>query len=285
VIDAPLAFAFASGLVASVNPCGFPLLPAYLSYFVGADADAADEGDTGRSLARALAVSAMVALGFLAVFGAAGAFFAHVSSSVLDWTPWVTVVIGVILAVLGLAMLAGFEPAVVLPKLNRGGRTRSPGSMFVFGVSYAIASLSCTLPVFLAAVGTVFTRSNFISGVAVFAAYSAGMALVLMALTIALALARHSLVTRLREAMRYVQRAAGALLVAAGAYVAWYGITEIRLDTGQTGGGVVELVNDLSFEVSAWVQDVGATRIGVALAVVVAGALLFALGRRRRTTP
>jgi cytochrome c-type biogenesis protein len=139
--------------------------------------------------------------------------------------------------------------------------------------------------VFLAAVGTVFTRSNFISGVAVFAAYSAGMALVLMALTIALALARHSLVTRLREAMRYVQRAAGALLVAAGAYVAWYGITEIRLDTGQTGGGVVELVNDLSFEVSAWVQDVGATRIGVALAVVVAGALLFALGRRRRTTP
>ncbi|MGH2685269.1 MAG: cytochrome c biogenesis CcdA family protein [Actinomycetota bacterium] len=280
MIDAPIAFAFASGLVASVNPCGFPLLPAYLSYFIGTDGD--EQLDSNRSVGRALAVSATVSLGFLAVFGVAGAFFAHVSSSVLDWSPWITVAIGAVLAVLGVAMLAGFEPAVVLPKLNRGGRSRGVGSMFVFGVSYAVASLSCTLPVFLSAVGTVFTRSNFVSGVAVFAAYSAGMALVLMVLTVGLALARHSLVTRLRQAMRYVQRAAGVLLIIAGAYVAWYGITEIRLDSGATGGGAVDFVTDLSAEISTWVQDTGATRIGVVLAVLVAAATAYSLGRRRR---
>ena len=280
MIDAPLAFAFASGLVASVNPCGFPLLPAYLSYFIGSDGD--EELDSSHSVGRALAVSGTVSLGFLAVFGIAGAFFAHVSSSVLDWSPWITVAIGAALAALGVAMLAGFEPAVVLPKLNRGGRSRGVGSMFVFGVSYAVASLSCTLPVFLSAVGTTFTRSNFVSGLAVFAAYSAGMALVLMVLTVALALARHSLVTRLRQAMRYVQRAAGALLVVAGAYVAWYGITEIRLDSGATGGGAVDLVTDLSADISTWVQDTGATRIGVVLAVLVAAAAAFSVGRRRR---
>jgi cytochrome c-type biogenesis protein len=280
VIDAPLAFAFASGLVASVNPCGFPLLPAYLSYFIGAEGD--EDADSARSVSRALGVSAAVSLGFLLVFGLAGVFFAHVSSSVLDWSPWITVVIGVALAGLGAAMLAGFEPSVVLPKLNRGGRDRGVGSMFVFGVSYAIASLSCTLPVFVAAVGTVFTRSNFASGVAVFVAYSAGMALVLMVLTVALALARHSLVRRLREAVRYVQRVAGALLVVAGAYVVWYGITEIRLETGQTGGGPVDFVSEMSAEVTVWVQDVGATRIGVVLAAIVAAAVAYSVGRRRR---
>ena len=35
MIDAPLALAFASGMVATVNPCGFAMLPAYLGYFLG----------------------------------------------------------------------------------------------------------------------------------------------------------------------------------------------------------------------------------------------------------
>jgi cytochrome c biogenesis protein CcdA len=283
VIDAPLAFAFATGMVASVNPCGFPLLPAYLSYFIGTDEGEAAAGDRAGSVGRALGVSLTVSLGFLLVFGIAGALIAHLSVSVYDVSPWITVVIGVALAALGVAMLAGFEPSVVLPKLNRGGRERGMRSMFLFGISYAIASLSCTLPVFLSAVGTTFTRANFASGIAVFAAYSAGMALVLMVLTVALALARHSLVRWLRQAAQHVQRVAGALLVVAGAYVAWYGITEIRLDTGQTGGGPVDLVTDLSAEITAWVQNTGATRIGVVLAAMVAAATVYSVGRRRRT--
>ena len=34
-MDARLALAFSAGMVATVNPCGFALLPAYLSYFLG----------------------------------------------------------------------------------------------------------------------------------------------------------------------------------------------------------------------------------------------------------
>lgn len=280
MIEAPLAVAFAAGLVATVNPCGFAMLPAYLSYFIGAEGD---QGlDTSRSVARALAVGATVSGGFLLVFGIAGVLIAHLSLTVYDISPWITVFIGSMLVVLGVAMLAGFEPVVALPKLNRGGRDRGMASMFVFGLSYAIASLSCTLPVFLSAVGSTFTRSNFASGLAVFAAYSAGMVLVLMVLTVALALARHSLVRWLKQSVRYVNRAAGVLLVVAGAYVAWYGITEIRLETGATGGGAVDFVTDLSADISTWVQDTGATRIGVVLAMVVAGATVFSFGRRRR---
>jgi len=33
----PLALALVAGALASVNPCGFPLLPAFLSFYVGAD--------------------------------------------------------------------------------------------------------------------------------------------------------------------------------------------------------------------------------------------------------
>ena len=69
MIDAPLALAFAAGLVATVNPCGFAMLPAYLSYFMGID-----EENQGRpaALRGALVVGAIVSAGFLVVFGLAG---------------------------------------------------------------------------------------------------------------------------------------------------------------------------------------------------------------------
>lgn len=33
----PVLYAFTLGLVAAVNPCGFPLLPAYLALFAGGE--------------------------------------------------------------------------------------------------------------------------------------------------------------------------------------------------------------------------------------------------------
>ena len=68
MIEAPLALAFAAGLVATVNPCGFAMLPAYLSYFMGI----ADARDGGVPLGSALKVGAVVSSGFLLVFGVAG---------------------------------------------------------------------------------------------------------------------------------------------------------------------------------------------------------------------
>jgi len=269
-------------MVATVNPCGFAMLPAYLSYFLGVDASATDGSDARGSVARALAVAAVVSCGFVLVFGVAGLVITNLSRSLYDWAPWVTVVIGIALMALGIALLAGFELNVRLPKLERGGGSRELGSMFVFGVSYAIASLGCTLPVFLSAVSGTFRTANVASGLAVFGAYAIGMALVLMALTLALALARHSLVRSLRQILPYVNRVAGVLLVLAGAYVTYYAVYEIRLSPGSTGdGGPVDTVTGISSDISTWVQNTGGTRIGLALALVVVAGVAFTLRRRR----
>ena len=122
MIDAPLAIAFGSGMLATVNPCGFAMLPAYLGYFLGLERH---DPDVRTSIGRALGVGLSVSAGFLAVFSLVGLAIYHLSASVDRWTPWATIVIGVGLALLGIAMLRGFEPVVSLPKLNRGGRERS----------------------------------------------------------------------------------------------------------------------------------------------------------------
>jgi cytochrome c biogenesis protein CcdA len=277
VIDAPLALAFSAGMVATVNPCGFAMLPAYLSYFLGLEG--ADE-DARAGVSRALAIGAVVTLGFVAVFATVGALISHLSLAVDDWFPWMTIVVGALVLALGVAMIAGFELQVALPRLDRGGRDRTLVSMFVFGVSYAVASLSCTLPVFLSVVAGTFSRSNPASGVAMYAVYALGMGLVLTVLTVSLGLARQSLAHRLRAALPIINRVAAVLLVVAGAYVLWYGIYELRVRNDPTAaGGPVDLVTDLSADISGWIDDVGAVRLGLVLGILACVALLYVLLR------
>ena len=152
--EGPFAYYLALGMVATVNPCGFAMLPAYLAYFLGVDGHASPSpGPTGvgaaspqASFGTALRVAGAVSAGFLAVFALAGLAVELTSLPVYENVPWISIVIGAGLFVLGVAMLGGFEPNVRLPRLEQGGRKRTVGSMFLFGVSYAIASIGCTLP-------------------------------------------------------------------------------------------------------------------------------------------
>lgn len=285
MIDAPLALAFSAGLIATVNPCGFAMLPAYLSYFVGLDDDPAEAGGPGR-VARALLVGMVVSAGFLVVFAAAGVVVTAGARSVMAYVPWVAIVIGAALVAAGVALLSGRHLTVSLPKLERGGASRQVTSMFVFGVSYAVASLSCTLPVFLAVVAGTLTQASFAAGVATFVTYGVGMSLVLVALTLAVALAKQSLVRHLRGALRHVNRAAGALLVLAGAYIVYYWVFNLATDPGTTtGSGPARFVERLSSRASNWIHDTGAV-LPLMLAGIVALAVVYlVVASRRRAHP
>jgi cytochrome c-type biogenesis protein len=268
VIDAPLALALASGMVAAVNPCGFAMLPAYVSFFLGKEGERVPS--RGESVARAIPVAIAVSLGFVVVCGVVGSALRPLSSTVQEYAPWATIVIGIGLVVFGLAMVAGREVNLRLPKLNRGGRTTGLWSMFLFGVSYAIASLTCTIGIFIANIVNAFSRTDFVSGVAVLVTYALGMGLVITTLTVAIALARDSVVRVLRSGMRYANRLAAVLMVVMGAYVAWYGVFSLRVrNDPTTGAGPVQWVEDWSGRATRLVSDVGATRLGLYLAVAI----------------
>lgn len=221
MIDAPLALAFTAGLVATVNPCGFAMLPAYLSYFLGLE-EGGQRTPGASGAVRALAVGGVVSSGFLVVFALVGTLIVVGLRAAIDVIPWAALAMGVGVGALGLAMLAGFKPMMALPKVSRAGRGRGWWGVFTFGVAYAVTSLSCTLPIFLAVVASVVTRSNVPSGLAAFLAYAAGMSLTLLAVTVALAAGKRSLLGRLGRVQRHVDRVAGGLLVAAGAYVVYF---------------------------------------------------------------
>ena len=283
MIDAPLALAFAAGLVATVNPCGFAMLPAYLSYFMGLEEDQASRG---RAMRSALAVGAVVSTGFLVVFGLAGLLITAGFRFVIGAIPWFAVVVGVGIVALGIALLLGRELTVGLPKAHRAASGRGYRSVFLFGVSYAVASLSCTLPVFLTVVAAQVTRGSFVSGVATFLAYASGMALVLMAITVALAVGKRSLVARLKGAGRSIGRVSGVILVATGSYIVWFWIVSIRSGPQSLAdAGPFRFVEGLSQTVQNAVAQ-APLLWGLGLAGVIAIAVVAALvASRNQTSP
>ena len=281
MFDGPYALAVAAGMAATVNPCGFALLPAYLSAFLGSEHRSGGAGAVGR----ALAVSAALTAGFVVVFGLFGLVITPLALSIEDELPWVTIVIGIGLVALGAALLAGKQPILKIPKLQRGGSDGTLPSMFLFGVSYATASLSCTVGPFLAITTTTFRSSSFIAGLGIFFAYALGMGLVIGVLTIALSLAKATFVQRFRSALPRINRVAGAFIVIAGIYVAYYGWYEIRVFNGDTDDPII----DRAITIQSWMtntvvpDDPG--RVGLlALAAVAVGTATTTIVRRRRTT-
>jgi hypothetical protein len=202
---------------------------------------------------------------------------------VRDYIPYATVVIGAGLVLLAVAMLIGYQPRLALPKLERGGGSRELSSMFLFGASYAIASLGCTIGTFLALTSTTFRDESFVSGVATFVAYGLGMAAVVVFLTIATAVAKSSVARNLRRLLPHVHRISAVLLLLSGAYVAYYGWYEIRTRSSIRRDPIVDFFTQRQADVSTWVNDVGATRLGLLLAVLIAVGVAIPLVARRRT--
>ena len=172
-----LGLAFLRGMVASINPCGFVLLPTYLLFFLGVQA-AEQAPDQRASVRRALVVGSAVSAGFVAVFLVVGIVTETIDTWLLSNAKYATLVIGSAFIGLGVAMLAGYRPRFATPHLDAGGRTRSVGSMFVYGIAYAVASLGCTMPLFLPTVFGTGRREGFAAGVASAVFYGAGMGLV-----------------------------------------------------------------------------------------------------------
>ncbi|MEJ7843208.1 MAG: cytochrome c biogenesis protein CcdA [Rubrobacter sp.] len=222
----PVGLAFGAGMIAAVNPCGFAMLPAYLSLYLGAEDEDFGKRSSPIRLLRALLVGAIVSSGFVLLFGAAGLAISAGGSALLAAMPALGIAIGGVLVLIGLWMLAGRTLYTgVFERL--ASRVVDPGTVsirgfFLFGLAYGAASLSCTLPVFLAVVGSSLATGGVLAGAGQFVSFGLGMAAVLMVLTVALAFFKQGLVKWLRGAVPYVQLASAVLLVLAGAYIIYY---------------------------------------------------------------
>ena len=156
--------------------------------------------------------------------------------------------------------------------------------MFGYGVSYAIASLSCTVGPFLAVTAAGLRRGSPTGVRRSTSRYIAGLTLVVGVLAVAAAMTSSAAVNRLRRILPFVNRIGGALLVLVGLYVAYYGVYELRLFNTRANpdDAVIRWAGRLQGGLAGWVHQHGVLPWLLALVVLVIAAFASAWQRRAR---
>jgi cytochrome c-type biogenesis protein len=205
--------AFAAGVVSFASPCVLPVVPGYLSFISGSQAQ-----DQRRPLVPIL----LFVLGFAVVFSALGAF-SRVLVPVLR-SEWGQRIGGILVAGIGVLMvlyaLRLGSPALFAERRPFLSRLRpGPASALPLGMAFAVGWTPCIGPVLAAILTLALAQGGGLWGAVLLFFYSLGLGLPFVLLGMG--------VRRLLGAMRFVGRnyhwfagIGGGLLVAIGVLLA-----------------------------------------------------------------
>lgn len=225
----PFGYAFGAGMVSAVNPCGFFMLPVYLSLYLGAHGESGNTSMAAR-VGWAMWVCVLVTAGFGLVFALAGGLISAGGYFLMGIMPWFALVLGGVFIVMGIFLLLG--KSISSSYLHRFSekigdpRDITAKGFFLFGIAYGTASLGCALPIFLALIGGAVTTGGVLAAGMQFGAYIAGMSCTLCILTFGILLLKvQSVVAAVHKLLPYSQKIAAFFLLVAGGYIIYYWLT------------------------------------------------------------
>ena len=219
----PIGFAAAAGMVATVNPCGFFILPGYVAYQLGTHEAGYSDVAVGVRLLRALSVGVMATLGFVVIFSMVGLVIVGGGNFLGGLFPYFGLFVGVVMIIFGgYLLITGRYVGILAVSRVQINHRRGLRNAFIFGVGYGVGSLSCTLPIFLVVVGGSLATGSFVASLGQFLAFGVGMGAVVIAITVGAVLFRDGVFRFLRTVMPYVYRTGALFLIGAGAYVVYF---------------------------------------------------------------
>lgn len=204
---------FGAGLVTSLTPCVYPMIPITAGVIAGTAGAAAPRR---RVVLLTLTYAAGLALLYATlglIAGMSGTLFGTVSAS-----PWARLAIGNLLLIFALAML-DVIPIRVPQRLQTWAGGLGGGSypaVFLLGATSGIVAAPCGAPAFAAVLTFVSTTGSAVRGFLYLLVFSLGMTALLVIVGIfSGALAR---LPRSGTWMIWVKRVAGAILIAMAEY-------------------------------------------------------------------
>jgi cytochrome c-type biogenesis protein len=218
-----LAFAGLAGFASFFAPCAFPLLPGYVSYYMGV---VEGSGKGGRSPFYLGAIGGLGIVSFFSVIGLSiGLLGAPIAPYLTKFKPFIALAI----ALLGVALIKGYTlesdylDRVRLRIVQGSAREGSPPKrIFLFGVAYGTASLGCTLPVFAALMLYSLSLGSVVQGVAVFLTYSLAMGAAMFLATLLIARTEKTFIRKLSTSTAAIKKGSGVVLVLVGLYLSYF---------------------------------------------------------------
>ena len=207
---AGIAFAFTAGLLSIFSPCGYALLPGYISYYLGSDF----------SVVRAVTGGLVCTLGLMTLYSVIGVLASGLGVVLSSVIPTVSLVAGLLMIAMGAATLLH----VNLPFIQVGAspsRRQGLVGLYLFGLVYGVAGVGCSAPVFIS-VFFYALSGGVLNGVLTFLVYGLGMGIPLIVTSVLVARAKDVMIGRISRATERLQRLSGFILVAVGIYLIYY---------------------------------------------------------------
>jgi thiol:disulfide interchange protein DsbD len=208
-----LALMFGAGLVTSLTPCVYPMIPIVAGVLGGAGAVEPSRVRTlGYTLLYILGLALVYAsLGLLA--GLTGSLFGAVSSN-----RWAYFAVGNLLLVFALALLDVIPVTAPQRLLAWAGRlgSRSPAGVFAMGATSGLVAAPCGAPAFAAALTFVSATGSAVWGFLYLFVFSLGMTALLAAIGLTSGLS--AALPRGGRWTLWVKRTAGVTLLAMAEY-------------------------------------------------------------------
>jgi cytochrome c biogenesis protein CcdA len=209
-----LSLSFTAGLLAIMSPCAFPMLPSYLAYFLNTEG-------TQIKIKSAIIFGIVTITGFMSIFISIGLIPSYIVNSVSSNSEMLTILIGILLIILG--VLNGWTN--IMSRIPYFSLTISDNtgisSFFVYGLAYGLASLTCSLPIFLLLILQSTSSVGLIDIFLSYAAYGLGAATIIIPLSIAVVYSKVFLFRRFLSLMPYMKRISGGVLILSGFYMIW----------------------------------------------------------------
>ena len=198
---------FLEGVITFISPCLLPMLPVYVSYFVGG-------GE--RSIRKTLSGASGFVLGFTLVFVAMGALAGTLGSFLAKYQTIVNIVSGLVVIFFGLNFMG-----ILKVNLFRGGmgRVKQSGGFFssvVFGVIFSLGWTPCVGAFLGSALALASQQGHVVEGMLMLLAYSLGLGVPFLLSAV--------LIDKLKSAFNWIKAHYNVINLVCGALLVFVGV-------------------------------------------------------------
>ena len=212
-----LLLIFGGGVATLLSPCGYALIPAYITYNIG----------DGNRVKQALIRSFITSVGVILIYTMLALMISFLREAVREFIPHLSLLSALVVISLGFIKLFEISlPTISLisRSVGLGGRTGSILPFFIFGLGYGLGASGCNLPIFLVVLFYAFLGS-FGNPVMILLTYALGVIAPLIAVGVIASITGFSMMRKLSPYTYYIHKIAGIVMVIAGVYLIYYYFT------------------------------------------------------------
>ena len=203
-------FTFLEGIASFISPCLLPMLPIYISYFIGED---------DKNTSKAVINASGFVLGFTVVFLILSIFASQLGIFISSNIKYIKIVFGIIIILFGLNYMEIFKIKFLNKSkvINANTKNLNFIKAMLFGILFSISWTPCIGTFLSSALLLVAKQQDMIKGILLMIVYSIGLGIPFI-ISVALIEKLKEMFDYIKKNYNAIKKISGIILIIMGAY-------------------------------------------------------------------